>query len=71
MALPPKSDPRWRDFLCSANSPHFTVLATRLIVDRLRGSLRSHEATIEQAVGELHDYFHRIGFAQRDLGLIR
>jgi hypothetical protein len=65
--VPNQSDPRWKEVLSEQRNPTFSALATRLLVTRLRQTVRSDPTSIAAAVQELHKYFTANGFAQRDL----
>lgn len=64
--IPPKSDRVWLDVL-TGDEARFQSLATRLVVTRVRDSVRQDHCKLQSAIDELYQYFDSNGFATRDL----
>ncbi|MEW5738636.1 MAG: hypothetical protein AB1938_06895 [Myxococcota bacterium] len=56
--VPPLDDARWRALVTSPTPPRFSQLVTQILFTRAR-VLAANEATIDQAVRLVHDYFAR------------
>jgi len=58
MAVPPKTDPRWRALVTGKRDLTFKLLATKIAFNRIR-RLAEHgdEASIKEAIDLCHDYF--------------
>lgn len=58
MAVPTKSDPRWRDLVSGKKNVQFTGLATRIFFTRVRlmGS-KPDDASVQQAIALAHEFF--------------
>ncbi|MBN8873192.1 MAG: hypothetical protein J0H67_10180 [Rhodospirillales bacterium] len=65
--LPPPTDPRWRNWLTSQQEPKFTVLASKVLLGRLRQDVQRNPGRLDAAVEELRAFFASNSFAQRDL----
>ena len=70
MAVPPKTDPRWKRLLTGVAAPDFTSLATKLTVGRLRRDVKQKPVALPVATEEIHTFFVTNDFAQRDVPLI-
>lgn len=72
MAVPPKTDPRWRALVTGEKSYPFQVLATRIALNRIRRLAdQGGEEAIQQAIHLCHQYFtENEKLAAGDLALI-
>lgn len=60
MAVPPKSDPRWRALVTSKQDFPFKVLATRIAFNRTRRvAEQGGESAVQQAIELCHEYFSK------------
>ncbi|WP_342249021.1 hypothetical protein [Sphingomonas sp. OTU376] len=60
----------WSRILSGATNPDIKTLATRLIITRLRISVRNQETNLPNASLELRNFFVSNKFAHRDLAAI-
>jgi hypothetical protein len=65
--VPARSDPRWKELLSGEREPEFSSLATKLMVARLRQTVRADPGSMAAAIEELFHFFTVNDFAQRDL----
>jgi hypothetical protein len=70
VAVPPKTDGRWQALLTGAIQPRFSLLATRLLVARLRQEVKQDSAALAPAIDELHTFFTSNEFVARDLAAL-
>jgi len=60
----------WGRIISGISNPDIRTLATRLLITRLRISVRNRETSLPDAVAELHSFFLNNKFALRDLAAI-
>jgi hypothetical protein len=66
MAVPSRTDPVWRRLVCGTNDPPL-AFPTKLLLQRLRQTVRKDPSQTEKAIQELHSFFLTHAFAQGDL----
>ncbi len=59
LAIPPKSDARWRSLVSGANAKPIKLLALKFMLTRMTQEVHGNPspATIEKNVNELHQFF--------------
>jgi hypothetical protein len=70
MSVPGPSDPVWKRLLTAEPAPNLTSLATKLTVARLRRDVKQKPSSLSVAMEEVHNFFAKNDFAQRDVSLI-
>jgi len=70
MSIPNISDPRWHDLVTGKKDPPLTALATKLLLQRLRQTVRHDASATPKAIAELHSFFAANAFAQRDISVL-
>jgi hypothetical protein len=66
MSVPSRTDPLWRTLVCGTNDPSL-AFPTKLLLQRLRQTVRKDPSQTEKAIQELHSFFLAHSFAQSDL----
>ncbi|CUH79095.1 hypothetical protein [Tropicibacter naphthalenivorans] len=67
--LPAPNDPRWSRILQTDKELPQASLATRILLTRLRGDVRSSPGALAAKIAELRAYFEKNTFAQKDIAL--
>lgn len=67
--IPDASNPCWRRVLTSEADLAGAVLATKILVTRLRREVRSSPADMAGKIAELRGYFQKNAFATKDIAL--
>lgn len=67
--IPDESDPCWHRALTSDKDLAGAVLATKLLVARLRREIRASPSTLNARIVELRGYFEKNTFAVKDIAL--
>ncbi|WP_353473637.1 hypothetical protein PVT71_06235 [Salipiger sp. H15] len=67
--IPDASNPCWRRVLTSEAELSGAVLATKILVTRLRREVRSKPADMTGKIAELRGYFEKNAFATKDIAL--
>ncbi len=65
--IPDPSNPCWRRVLTSETDLNGAVLATKLLVTRLRREVRARPGALGPKIDELRDYFEKNTFAAKDI----
>lgn len=66
MAIPAKSSQLWKQVVSSDAERQLSHLATRLLVQRLRQTVRKDPSQLPAASDELYDFVQSHAFAQAD-----
>ncbi|RAK18343.1 hypothetical protein ATI53_101362 [Salipiger aestuarii] len=67
--IPDESNPCWRRVLTTDKDLAGAVLATKLLVARLRRELRTSPGALSTKIVELRGYFEKNTFAIKDIAL--
>lgn len=67
--IPAPSDPRWQRVLTSESDLSGSVLATKILVTRLRREIKMQPGAMSEKVSELRAYFEKNSFATKDIAL--
>jgi hypothetical protein len=60
MAVPPKTDPRWRAFVTIPGTYSFQLLATKIAYNRVKRIVsQGDESSINEAIDLLHGFFSK------------
>lgn len=71
--LPPKTDPRWRDVALGKISGPWQMLALKILLTRVQGSLNADAspANLDKCAQEIYAFFEKnLKLAQKDLAAI-
>ncbi len=68
--IPDESNPCWRRALTTEKDLAGAVLATKLLVARLRRELRASPSALNTKILELRGYFEKNTFAIKDIALL-
>ncbi|GGG79945.1 hypothetical protein GCM10011415_31560 [Salipiger pallidus] len=67
--IPDTSAPCWQRVLTSEHDISGAILATKLLVTRLRREVRARPAALNSKIAELRAYFEKNTFAVKDIAL--
>lgn len=67
--IPDVSNPCWQRALTTEKELGGAVLATKLLVARLRREVKSSPAVLQAKASELRGYFEKNSFAVKDIAL--
>ena len=67
--IPDTTNPCWRRVLTSESDLSDAVLATKLLVTRLRREVKARPGALGPKIAELRDYFEKNTFAAKDIAL--
>ena len=67
--IPDTTNPCWRRVLTSESDLSGAVLATKLLVTRLRREVRTQPAALGSKIAELRNYCAKNAFAAKDIAL--
>ncbi|NDV99002.1 hypothetical protein [Salipiger sp. PrR002] len=67
--IPDASNPCWRRVLSSEAELSGAVLATKILVTRLRREVKASPAQMSGKIAELRGYFEKNAFAAKDIAL--
>jgi hypothetical protein len=70
MVMPNKLDPCWQHMLTVEPAPNMTGLATKMTLARLRRDVKQQPSMLASAIDEIHAFFSKNEFAQRELSLV-
>lgn len=70
MDVPPADHVLWNQIISGTSNPDIKTLATRLLITRLRISVKTQGANLSDATLELHNFFVNNKFAHRDLAIL-
>ncbi|EEX12724.1 MAG: hypothetical protein ACX93U_14845 [Salipiger thiooxidans] len=67
--IPDASNPCWQRVLMTEKELAGAVLATKLLVTRLRREVKQRPAALNSKIAELRTYFEKNSFAVKDIAL--